>query len=260
MMDSLGDRMKSYEAVVRHVLMPHSYTILRVDGRAFHTYLRDAKKPFDYDFMDCMERVGEALCGQISGVIYCYGQSDEISLALDDTAPQSQPWFGGVVQKMVSVAASIATLSLAHQRGTTHGPQFDARVFTVPNLGEVENYFIWRQQDAVRNSISMAAQAYFSHSQLHGLNTKVMQELLFAHHGVNWNDYPDRAKRGWVVERKRREAPVTYHHKGTGEKITTIVERTFWEAEPAPHFVYGSGFLSPTTWATNDEVLVGKVD
>jgi tRNA(His) guanylyltransferase len=237
-MDDLGDRMKSYETVNRLTLVPHSYTILRVDGRAFHSYLRYAEKPFDLEFQKAMMAVGARLCVEVSGTTLAYGQSDEISLLLDDTSTQSQAWFGGVVQKMVSVAAGIATVALIEERGMAGAPHFDARVFTVPSLGEVENYFVWRQRDAVRNSVSMAAQAQFSQRDLHGKKVGEMQEMLWKI-GINWNDYPDSCKRGWVVEREIREAPVTYTHTRTQEKITTTAMRSFWEAKAAPHFVYG---------------------
>jgi tRNA(His) 5'-end guanylyltransferase len=228
--DSLGDRMKRYEAVTRSVLLPHSLTVLRVDGRAFHSYLRAADKPYDYSFMADMQAVAEGLCREVSGTVLAYGQSDEISLLISDLGPQSEPWFGGVVQKMASVAASCATGLLLRRRGWANGtPQFDARVFTVPSWIEAANYVIWRQRDAVRNSISMAAQAAFSHNQLHGLNTDQMQELLFTKHGINWNNYPAAAKRGWVLTREVREAPVTYTHKRTGEVCSTVAERTFWD-------------------------------
>lgn len=241
--DALGDRMKSYEAVTRSMLLPHSYTILRVDGRAFHSYLRKARKPYDEDFIADMQRVGAVLCREASGAVFAYGQSDEISLLLSDVEPQSQPWFGGVVQKMASVAAGVATAALMTERGLAGLPHFDARVFTLPSLTEVGNYFIWRQRDAVRNSISMAAQAKFSQSQLHGVNTDQMQDMLWLQYGINWNDYPDACKRGWVVTRSVREAEVTYTDRRTREEMTTVAERTFWEATGAPHFVLGEGLL-----------------
>jgi tRNA(His) 5'-end guanylyltransferase len=240
MTDPLGDRMKSYEMVSRAVLMPHSYTILRVDGRAFHSYLRDAEKPYDATFVHDMRTVGQALCAEVSGTRFAYGQSDEISLLLDDTEPQAQPWFGGVVQKMASVAASVATAALIKQRGWNRMPQFDARVFTVPSPTEVANYFIWRQRDAVRNSVSMAAQARFSPSQLHGKNSNQMQEMLWFEHGVNWNDYPDQLRRGWLVTRSVREAEVSYVDRRTGQAVDTVALRTFWDVTAAPHFTVDS--------------------
>lgn len=245
MSDALGDRMKSYEAVTRSVLLPHSYTILRVDGRAFHSYLRKAQKPYDFDFMADMQAVAQTLCQEASGTVFAYGQSDEISLLLSDVEPQSQPWFGGAVQKMASVAAGIATASLISRRGWDGLPHFDARVFTLPSETEVGNYFIWRQRDAVRNSVSMAAQALFSPRQLHGKDSNEMQEMLWAEHQVNWNGYPDAAKRGWVVTRATREAEVRYVDRRTNTEQATRALRTFWDIAPAPHLILGCDFL---TW------------
>lgn len=243
-MNSLGDRMKSYESVTRSVMLPHSLTVLRVDGRAFHSYLRHARKPFDEDFIDDMMAVGVALCSEIGGATLAYGQSDEISLLLDDREPQAQPWFGGVVQKMVSVAASVATSELVAQRGVSGRPQFDARVFTLPSVAEAHNYLIWRQRDAVRNSISMAAQARFSHGQLRGVSGGQMQEMLWREHRVNWNDYPVVCKRGWVVVKTANVESVTYKDKRTSELATVEVERARWSPSPAPDFVFGEGFLA----------------
>lgn len=242
--DTLGDRMKAYEQVTRSVLLPHSLTILRVDGRAFHSYLRNAEKPYDFTFMHDMQVVGAALCADISGAVFAYGQSDEISVLLSDVEPQSQPWFGGVIQKVASVGASIATMTLNYQRGTVGRPHFDGRVFTVPSSAEAANYFIWRQRDAVRNSISMAAQAKFSPNQLHGVSTGQMQEMLFAEHSINWNDYADTAKRGWVVTRETREAEVRFKNRRTqAEEVTTAV-RTFWVRDAAPHFTFDGDFFA----------------
>ena len=75
---------------------------------------------------------------------------------------------------------------------------FDARAFTIPDVIEVENYFIWRQQDASRNSVQMVAQSLYSHKELHGKNINALQELIHMK-GQNWNDYPARCKRGGFV-------------------------------------------------------------
>lgn len=237
--DALGERMKRYEAVTRSILLPHSLTVIRVDGRSFHSYLRRAQKPFDFGFIADMQLVGEELCHEVSGTVFAYGQSDEISLIVSDVEPQAQPWFGGVVQKMASVAASLATAHLIRLRGTLGVPMFDARVFTMPSWVEAANYVIWRQRDAVRNSISMAAQAVFSHEELHGKSTSDMQDMLWSAHRINWNDYPDRAKRGWVLTRQVREAEVTYVHKRTGEERTGSALRPFWDVS-SPHLTMES--------------------
>jgi tRNA(His) guanylyltransferase len=266
---ALGDRMKGYEAAARYTLPRRTYTICRIDGRAFHSYLSHAERPFDRAFMAIMDQVAAALCAEMMGAVLAYAQSDEISVLLADFgSARTEAWFGGTVQKMASIAASTATaaftfhaappaaagaLQVPHAR-----PTFDARVFTVPDPVEVANYFVWRQRDAVRNSVSMAAQAHFSHSRLHGLNGDRMQELLWQEKGVNWNDYPDGAKRGRVCRRVTAEADVTYTDKRTQEEATVTALRSQWQSEAAPRFTAEPGsFLAEVIPALPD--LRGEV-
>lgn len=233
---ALGDRMKGYEAVTRTILPRRTYTVLRLDGRAFHSYTRGCEKPFDYQLMQDMDGVMIALCEEISGVDLAYTQSDEISLLLSDfDSVHTEPWFGGVVQKMVSNAASIATAQLNMLRDQGRA-LFDARVFTLPNSVEVANYFMWRQRDCVRNSISMAAQAVFSHKELQGLSANQLQEKLFTERGINWNDYPVGAKRGRMCLKTYGEETVTWTHKRTGEVNQTTAWRSSWDALGALNF------------------------
>ena len=237
---ALGDRMKRYEAVQRAILPRRTYTVLRVDGRAFHSYLRGAQKPFDETFMADMDAVAEALCAEITGSVFAYTQSDEISILVTDFATeQTEPWFGGVVAKQLSISAALATAVLNERRPGR--ALFDSRVFTLADPVEVANYFLWRQRDAVRNSISMAAQAHFSHKRLHGVNSGGMQELLFTEAGVNWNDYPDGCKRGRVTVRHTGERPVEYVDKRTNETVRTMAVRSWWETSAAPHLTTEPG-------------------
>lgn len=244
---ALGDRMKAYEAAHRAVLPRRTYTILRLDGRAFHTYLRGADKPFDMQFVADMAAVAEALCEEISGAAFAYHQSDEISILVTDFAtPQTQPWFGGVVAKQLSVSASLATAVLNERRPGKRA-LFDARVFTISDPVEVANYFLWRQRDAVRNSISMAAQAHFSHNRLQGVSSSGMQELLWSEAGVNWNDYPGECKRGQTVIHQTGERSVEYVDRRSNEHVTTTALRSWWETGPAEHFTtQGNGWLAKT--------------
>ena len=246
----LGDRMKRLEAATRAVLPRRCYTICRVDIRAAHSYLRGADRPYDYAFMADMDATAAALCQEISGAVFAYTQSDEISVLVTDFGSlTTEPWFGGVVQKVCSIAAATATLALNARRpaGPGGGAMFDARVFPITDPVEVANYFIWRQRDAVRNSITMAAQSVFSHKRLEGVNGDQKQELLLAEAGINWNDYPDGAKRGRVAVRKSGEREVTFTHKRTGAEQTVSAVRSWWETGPAPHFtVQDNGFLAET--------------
>jgi tRNA(His) guanylyltransferase len=237
----LGDRMKAYEAATRFVLPRRTLSILRVDGRSFHQYLRDAERPFDLVFMNQMDAVAADLCQEISGAVFAYSQSDEISvLVADFGSVHAEPWFGGGVQKIASVAASVATASLNRARWSDYSSfrlaMFDARVFTIPDPVEVANYFLWRQRDAVRNSVSMAAQAHFPHRRLQGLSGGQMQELLWREKGVNWNDYPDAAKRGRVCVRVTAPAAVTYTDKRDQQEHTTTAVRSRWVSSAAPNF------------------------
>ena len=111
MKDDLGKRMKEqYEQRTRTYLPRRTYTIIRLDGKAFHTYTRGMARPFDQDFMRVMDETTKYLCENIQGCVMGYTQSDEISLLLTDfTTITTDAWFDGQVQKIVSVAASMAT-------------------------------------------------------------------------------------------------------------------------------------------------------
>lgn len=216
--DDLGKRMKeNYEDRTRFSVPRRTYTVIRVDGKAFHTFTKGFKRPFDHSLMDMMDKTAVELCKNIQGAVLGYVQSDEISIVLTDfTTPQTEAWFDGNVQKMASISASIATAAfnaaLLHsftQRGTEEQRNniwsetfkfatFDSRVFTIPDRTEVENYLIWRQQDAVRNSIQMAAQSVYSQKELHGKSCDELQEMLFQK-GINWNDYCSGEKRGRAI-------------------------------------------------------------
>jgi tRNA(His) guanylyltransferase len=199
--DSLGDRMKNqYEDRSRFMLPRRTYTLIRCDGKAFHTYTRGCEKPNDTCLATAMDGAAWALCEEAQGSACAYVQSDEISVLLTDFAiPTTEAWFDGNLQKIVSVSASVVTAAFNEAFGREDQAHFDARVFTIPDPIEVENYFIWRQQDATRNSIQGLAQSKFSSHQLHGKNTSQMQEMLFQEHGINWDATSPYWKRGRTV-------------------------------------------------------------
>jgi len=194
----LGDRMKTYEHAHRLILPRRTYVLMRLDGRAFHSYLSGCEKPFDYDFISDMNMLALRLLEEIQGAQFAYTQSDEISLLITDfDSPQTQPWFGGNLNKLLSVSAGLASAYFARLRHNWPGlPHFDSRVWVMSDPVEVANYFVWRQRDAVRNSIQMVGQSFFTHRQLHQKSTDAIQEMLFQEHSVNWNNYPPECKRG----------------------------------------------------------------
>ena len=223
---TLGDRMKNnYENISRYYLTRRMPVIVRLDGRAFHTFTRGFKKPFDDILVKTMQETMKYLCENIQGCVLGYTQSDEISLILVDYAElTTDAWFGNNLQKMCSVSASMATLAFnkAFTRNISKqskrlyteyleekdasyietleiamnkGAMFDSRVFTIPKE-EVCNYMLWRQQDATRNSIQSVGQANFSQKELHGQSCNNIQDMLMTQKGINWNDYATTLKRG----------------------------------------------------------------
>lgn len=203
--DSLGDRMKEfYENRTRTFLPRRTYTIIRIDGKAFHTYTRGLTRPFDWDLVNDMDETAKYLCENIQGAKFAFVQSDEISILLTDfNELNTSAWFDGNIQKMTSISASLATAKFNELRPNKLA-LFDSRVFTIPTAIEVENYMIWRQQDTVRNSISSVAQSLYSHRELNGKNTNQMQEMCF-NKGVNWNDFDPKLKRGRLIVKEAYE-------------------------------------------------------
>lgn len=212
MSDALGDRMKLYEGIeAGRRLMPLLPVLARIDGRAFHSFTRGMARPFDARFAGAMVATTIALVRE-TGACMGYTQSDEITLAWHSESSKSQIWFDGRVAKMTSQLAAQATLvfyrlvlerlpDFAHRR-----PTFDARVWSVPNRTEGANVFLWREWDATKNSLSMAASAHYSAKRLHGVNGAQKHDMLMAA-GVNWNDYPVFFKRGTYVQRRTESTP-----------------------------------------------------
>jgi len=206
--NNLEKRMKEqYENRTRYFLPRRTYTIIRLDGKAFHTFTKGLKKPYDQDFIDMMDSTALFLCEEIQGVQFAYVQSDEISLLLTDfEKPTTDAWFDGNIQKITSVSASMASAIFNNINVFNHSNLafFDSRVFTIPDAIEVENYFIWRQKDAIRNSIAMTAQSLYSHKELIGKSKDEQQDMIHAK-GGNWNNMPDEFKRGRMIIYNKNE-------------------------------------------------------
>jgi len=220
--DNLGDRMKDYyENRSKTYLTRRMPVIIRIDGCHFHTFCKGLQKPFDPIFIKTMQETTKALCENIQGCKLGYVESDETSLLLTDYDNlQTDAWFDYSVQKICSVAASMAALFFNKYwqknviefscKSTNEeyyetlkkkyelGAYFDARAFNIPKE-EITNYFIWRQNDATRNSIQGLAQANFSQKQIQSLNNSQLQDKLHEEKGINWNDCKTVEKRGSCV-------------------------------------------------------------
>jgi tRNA(His) 5'-end guanylyltransferase len=196
---SLGDRMKeNYEQAYSISLPMRMPLVIRLDGKAFHTLTRKFQKPFSIDMILWMNHTALYLCQNIQGCQLAYVQSDEISLLIHNYKHlNSNSWFDNKIQKMVSVAAGMASSVFTLESQTL--ACFDARAFILPE-NEVANYFIWRQKDWERNSIQMLAQSLYSYKQLHKKKNDELQELCFQK-GQNWNDLATYLKRGRCAKR-----------------------------------------------------------
>jgi tRNA(His) 5'-end guanylyltransferase len=255
--DSLGDRMKeNYENRSKTYLTRRVPVIIRLDGKAFHTFTKGMKRPYDEIFHNTMNKTTQYLCENIQGCKLGYTQSDEITLLLTDyDAITTDAWFGYSVQKMCSIAASMATVAFnrffayeyeelnrwvsecPHTREDeeymyamydkmVQGAMFDARCFNIP-IDEVVNCFIWRQQDATRNAIQMLGQCNFSHKELHGKSCNMIQDMLMVQKGINFNDMPTAFKRGICCYRTTKEEMTLDH--STSKFVPCI--RSQWELD-----------------------------
>ena len=234
----LAKRMKGYESVSKTRLVSRMPVIIRIDGKAFHTFTRGFKKPFDEVLIKSIQDTMKYLCENIQGCVLGYHQSDEITLVLVDYKKlNSSSWFDNEVQKICSIAASMATMafnkffksnvekmiseyncSLVPQcmeiqmkideyhrtllKAVSKGAMFDARCFNIPKE-EVTNNIYWRQLDATRNSIQMVGQANFSQKELNGKSCNKIQDILFTQKGINWNNFPTYQKRGSCCVRNK---------------------------------------------------------
>jgi len=200
----LGDRMKTYEAVPKTKLIRRMPVIIRVDGKAFHTLTRGLDKPFDSGFENVMNEAAMRTASEFQNCVLAYLQSDEVSfLLIDYKNLQTEPWFGNDLQKIISISAATMSVYFNMCLQTEFNKKvtnevFDSRAFNL-SKEEVCNYFIWRQQDATRNSIQGLAQKYFSHKQLQGKNTNKLQDMLMLEKGINWNNYHINLKRGRCI-------------------------------------------------------------
>ena len=204
---NLGERIKNfYEQRNRTFLLRKVPVILRIDGKAFHTFTKKYQKPFDLNLIRIFHDTSKYLLTQVQGAKLAYHQSDEISLLITDyDSPETESWFNYNVQKMTSVAASLATYKFNGELLDNDSPPalFDCRVFNIPKE-EVVNYFIWRQRDWERNSISMYARSFFSHQELHKKNTSDIHEMLHKK-GKNWADLDNFLKNGCFFMKENME-------------------------------------------------------
>lgn len=228
----LANRMKEYEKRNQYYLQKRTPVAIRVDGRNFHTFTKGFQRPFDKILMTAMQETAKYMCENIGNAKFAYVQSDEITIILVDyDTLETDCWFNYRTDKLCSISASMATMAFnkyfsemvmqlesdlaqeyetdgetewvtkmekylsAYRRSCEKGAMFDSRCFNIPKE-EVTNLVYWRQLDAIRNSIQMVGQDNFSHKELENKSCNMIQDMLLAQKGINWDDYPTACKRG----------------------------------------------------------------
>ena len=264
----LAKRMKDYEIRDRYFLQKRIPVAIRVDMRAGHTFTKGFERSFDKVFMKSMQETAKYMCENIGNAKFAYVQSDEITIILVDyDTLETDCWFNYRIDKLCSVAASMATMAfnkfftknvnyfeMTHEHDDTineycttlvnaaeKGAMFDARCFNIPKE-EVANLIYWRQLDATRNSIQMVGQANFSHSELQGKSCNMIQDMLLTQKDINWNDFPVPCKRGTACRKVTREVNIA----GTIDTIST------WELD------FDMPILKDDWNYVNDLIYVGE--
>lgn len=227
--------MKSRENTLRAYLPnPKSPYVIRLDGKAFHTFTKGYKKPFDEYLNMFFDKTVEHLCSQIQSVKFGYHQSDEISLLCwANASPDAETWFGGNIQKIASVSSSICTAKF-NSLGVGALAYFDSRVVQLENEEDVFNYFSWRQADAIRNSIQGLGQYHLPASVIHGVGVggiiKLLKEI-----GIDWHaDIPATQQMGSVCVKESFPSKSTFVRNGIEQTID--IQRTAWISQPSPVF------------------------
>lgn len=251
-MSSLAERMKDYElAESGHRLMPLLPIVARMDGRSFSQFTRGLARPFDPRITRAMLDTTRTLVEE-TGARVGYTQSDEISLLWHSQSDKSHVFFDRRVQKMVSILASLTSVEFYRHMAASlpdyadRRPLFDCRVWALPTKEEAANVFLWRERDATKNSVSMAARAHYPHEELVGRTRSDMHDMLMAK-GINWNDYPASFKRGTFVQRRPVKRRFEAHEL---------------DALPPKHHAHTSPELEFERWETHELELppLGRID
>ena len=190
---------------------PGKWCIIRVDGRAFHTYTRKFKErgePFSPVIEGAMEKAVMALIDEFLPSV-AYQQSDEITLAIDP----KHVTFGRKCHKLCSIAASVATAAFNDHIHCAIGHQaklavFDARAYEVTRE-QAAATLLWRQLDCVKNSVSTLARAYFSQKQLDGKKTEDKMDMLWKEKGIMWGLMSYRRRYGLIARPSTRTINVS---------------------------------------------------
>ena len=230
--ETLGGRLKGYEAEYESSIEPKKHIIARIDGHHFSKFTRGFEKPFDEILSKAMEYTTKDLLEEFNAVT-AYQQSDEITLVIPslmtaekhrgENRPLWKHSYNGRIQKMSSLIAGFTTMKfnkhfekLTESYGAdnsyddryrflmnkAYNAWFDCRIYGVPSDEEAFNSVLWRVRDCIKNSKSVYAQTYCSHKQLQGLTGQEQVQYCKEKTGNDWEEVEDRYKYGILVKRQ----------------------------------------------------------
>lgn len=232
----LAKRAKEYQAVYDFRLPLKTYAILQLDGKAFHTFTRGMERPFDERFMNAMNQTAVAVLKEISNANFAYVQSDEINILVTDFAKEeTEAYFANRINKVVSTAASVASVTMSKLYPEKEMVTFDARFFAVPTKHAVWEFFLWRQVDAIKNSIQLVAQSTFTKRELFKQKSEQLKQML-TKAGISWENFSTDKQQGRLIQKQTFRKQVTFQHKKTKNYETVEVIATRWEVEAASLF------------------------
>lgn len=253
--DALTQRMKQYENEYKYnfYVDMDDAIVIRIDGKNCSNWTRNFKKPYDWIFATCMTATLKYLVENVPNCVVGWTHSDELSIVLKLPHMESELWYGGSLQKLVSITASMATMKFnqefyrtavsncnkrgfsyeevnAHSEAALEGLVFDSRAFIIP-WSDVPNYLLCRQRDCIRNSIEGAARQYFSHNEIQGKNGTELKLMLMENKGVDWEkDYPNDFQYGVLAYRTPKAVEskegITYRHEWKLTEITPVLN--YW--------------------------------
>jgi tRNA(His) guanylyltransferase len=237
--DGLGDYLKGLEGIETGRRGADGQAVyIRIDGNRFSKFTRGMQRPFDPRMSAAMIDTAKGMVTEF-GAALGYTQSDEISLVLWEPKAGSELAHGGKFQKLASRTASKAT-HLFYKAALARGlaefvdrqfPEFDARAFAV-SLEDAAKAIYWREIDARKNAIQMAASQHFSPKALHKKHGDDQLAML-REVGVDFDAYPTFFRRGTLIKRvnvcremtpeEMARIPVQYRPTGPIDR-TDVVE------------------------------------
>jgi tRNA(His) 5'-end guanylyltransferase len=238
--DDLDKKMRVYEQSIDQLILPDTFMVARLDGRSFSRLTKeicDFEAPFDERFRDMMIDTVKALMDCGFRVVYGFTESDEISLLFH----KDENTFGRKVRKFNSILAGVASATFSMQLGQV--ANLDCRIVPLLNIERVQDYFLWRQEDAHRNALN--AHCYWllrkegmdanqATAELEGKSVSYKNELLFSR-GINFDKLPSWQKRGigvyWADIEKTGFNPITKtEEKAIRRKLQVDMELPLGEA------------------------------